>query len=154
MATVYSVLPFDLHGQCFALPAQQVVRVLPALLTLPLPAAPRAVAGLCNVHGRLLPVLDIRAHFGWPAAEPRRWDHWIWARTGRRELLLPVSRCHPVCELEADFYPVDELHIPGRLLQGVLRSEAGVLLLKDLETFLTAAEDAALGEAMADHVVV
>lgn len=151
MATVHSVLPFDLHGQRFALPARQVIRVLPALLPLPLPAAPPAVAGLCNVHGRLLPVLDIRAQLGWPASAPQRWDHWIWARTTRREVILPVNRCYPVEDIEADFYPVAELHIPGNMLQGVLRSEDGLLLLKDLETFLSPAEEAALAEAMGDH---
>ncbi|GAB3248959.1 chemotaxis protein CheW [Chitinimonas naiadis] len=151
MASVHTVLPFDLGGQRFALPHQQVVRVLPALQPTPLPVALPAIAGICNVHGQLLPVLDICAHLGWPAAPLQRWSHWIWVRTSQRELMLPVDRSHPVCDISSELFSTMSLHMAPNVIKGVLRGSDGLFLLQDMEVFLSRSDEAVLTQALADY---
>jgi chemotaxis signal transduction protein len=49
-------------SQRYALPAAAVERILPMAALTPLPGAPRDVAGLLNLHGEILPVVDPRPH--------------------------------------------------------------------------------------------
>jgi chemotaxis-related protein WspB len=66
----------------YALAASLIVQVLPVLHLKQLPGAPTGVAGLCNVHGRLVPVVDLPLlATGRPAS----------ARWGTRLLLVPVA---------------------------------------------------------------
>ena len=52
-------LMFYLGEECYALDADQVVEVIPAVDTRPVPHAPDYVAGLLNFRGRIVPVLDM-----------------------------------------------------------------------------------------------
>ena len=53
------ILLLDAGGQRFALPLSAVREVLDAALVAPVPLAPPAFAGVLDVRGRLVPVLDI-----------------------------------------------------------------------------------------------
>ncbi|QNM97538.1 chemotaxis protein CheW [Chitinimonas koreensis] len=151
MSAARTVLPFDVHGLRFALPVAQVVRVLPPLAPQPLPEAPAAVGGICELHGRLVPVYDIRARLGWPPAPAARWAHWIWLRTRTREMLLPVDRTEPVRRLVTPLESVSTLQRSDAVVAGVLRTGDGFYLLHDAELFLTGPEQRALDAAL-DHV--
>lgn len=52
-------LVFHLGADRYALPGRQVMRVLPLMELKRLPHAPDFVAGLMNLHGRPVPVLDL-----------------------------------------------------------------------------------------------
>ncbi len=52
-------LLFYLGEECYALEADQVIEVIPAVDTRPVPHAPDYVAGLLSFRGRILPVLDM-----------------------------------------------------------------------------------------------
>ncbi|MBI3977188.1 MAG: chemotaxis protein CheW [Chloroflexi bacterium] len=66
-ADAFEALVFALGDERYAFPSVQVreVRLLEGLT--PLPGAPAFVAGLINVRGRVVPVLDLRPIFGVPA---------------------------------------------------------------------------------------
>ena len=55
-------------SQRYALPAAAVERILPMAALTPLPGTPRDVAGLLNLHGDVLPVVDPRPHLAGIAA--------------------------------------------------------------------------------------
>lgn len=145
----YLVLPFWLAGQQFAVVLEHVVRVLPALLSTPLPGAPATVYGLVNVRGQILPVVDLARRFGWPSPQLTLWQPFIWLKTSRRELLLPVVAVEAVrsCAIE-DFSPTPDPHVPSSLLQGVLRTAEGMLLIQDVEQVLSDADEAELQRAL------
>ncbi|GLR11676.1 hypothetical protein GCM10007907_04660 [Chitinimonas prasina] len=151
MGSIHTVLPFNLNGHCFALPAQQVIRVLQALAVLPLPAAPAVISGICQVHGKIIPVMNMRARLGWPPAPPQPWAHWIWLRGSQRELLLPVDRTDPVCQLSSELHPVSALQGSDATIRGVLADGQGLYLLQDVDTFLSQADEQQLGSALAAH---
>ena len=62
------ILSLDAHE--YALPVHNVIEVVRMAAVRPLPEAPPFVAGLLNLRGRGIVVLDLRKRLGWPAKEP------------------------------------------------------------------------------------
>lgn len=115
----------------------------------PLPVAPEIVLGVVNVQGRVLPVVDARRRFGLPARQVVPEDSLILARTARRRLALAVDRLHGVIEHpETGIQAAGEI-VPGAgYVRGVAKLPDGMLLIHDLETFLSLDEEGALGRAL------
>jgi len=63
------VLVFHIGDDRYGLPLRQVTRVLPAAALKLLPQAPVGVAGLLDMHGAPVPVLDLSAMAGMPAEQ-------------------------------------------------------------------------------------
>src|SRR3981081_2868862 len=60
-------LVFDVVREFYALPANQVHEVRPLTLLTILPGTPAFLAGLINVRGRIVPVIDLRSLLGMPS---------------------------------------------------------------------------------------
>lgn len=60
------VLEFRLGGERYAIETRYVVEVLPLQMLTPLPCTPPFIAGLVNVRGRIVTVLDLKKLFGLP----------------------------------------------------------------------------------------
>lgn len=63
-ADAVEALVFALGGEHYAFPTHQVREVRPLDRLTPLPSAPPFVAGLMNVRGRVVPVVDLRPLLG------------------------------------------------------------------------------------------
>ena len=104
---------FALEDRKFALHLPAVDRVLRAVEITPLPDAPHAVLGVINVHGRVIPVFDLRARFGFPRREMQLNDHIIAAHTATRTVGLLVDRTIGVVEYdETTIVPAGDI-LPG-----------------------------------------
>jgi purine-binding chemotaxis protein CheW len=112
----------------------------------PLPLAPEAVAGALDVGGTVMPVYDLRHRLRLPPRAMRLDDQIIIARTRSRPLALVVDRALGLIDAE----PVDNIPLaPGLAhLRGVLSTSDGLVLIQDLESFLSPEEDAALESAL------
>jgi len=53
-----------------ALPAERVLEVLPMVALTPVPTAPRWLAGVLDLRGTAVAVIDLRERLGLPAPEP------------------------------------------------------------------------------------
>ena len=85
------ILVFALGEPFFALYLSGVERVVRAVETTPLPKAPQFVAGVINMQGQVIPVVDIRPYFGLAAPEINQNNRFILVRTARRLLALVVD---------------------------------------------------------------
>jgi purine-binding chemotaxis protein CheW len=72
---------FTLDAGRYALSLEVVERVVPALELTPLPTAPDIVQGVFNLHGRIVPVMNLRRRFGLPERAIELSDHLIVAQT-------------------------------------------------------------------------
>src|SRR6267378_2910006 len=63
-------LVFELGHELYALPANQVHEVRPLTLLTNLPGTPAFLAGLINVRGRIVPVIDLRPLLSLPTDGP------------------------------------------------------------------------------------
>jgi purine-binding chemotaxis protein CheW len=148
-----SVLPFTIGKLQCAVPLENVVKVLPALLSTPLPGAPEAVCGLISLRGQILPVIDLAGRFGCESPQRSLWRPMIWLRTSLRELILTVESVEVVLKLELDeFFPAPDPSVPSDLLRGVARSAEGMLLIQDVERLLSSTDEQRLAEALAKNI--
>lgn len=143
---------FRVDSARYALSLASVERVFGMVAVAALPKAPAVVLGVVNIHGALVPVLDIRARFGLPRREWSPSSHLLVARTPRRMVALPVDEVIGVIEVsEATVIPPDVV-VPGTShVSGLVALPDGLLFIQDLDAFLSLDEgerlERALGEA-------
>ncbi|NJN55681.1 MAG: chemotaxis protein CheW [Anaerolineae bacterium] len=63
-ATVGSILTFQLATQRYGLPVTAVNQIVEIVAITHLPQMPQGIQGAINVHGRVVPVIDLRLRFG------------------------------------------------------------------------------------------
>lgn len=140
---------FDLEGQRYALPLSAVDKVLPMVAVSPLPQAPTIALGVINLHGQVLPVLDLRHRFGFPPRDYGIDSYLLVARTSRRTLAVPVDGVVGVVEVRADLIVSPDAVLPGIAnLAGIVALPDGLLFIHDLETFLSLEEEERLTEVL------
>jgi purine-binding chemotaxis protein CheW len=61
---------FKVAAADYAIAAADVLQMESFTTATPVPGAPPYVAGLVQIRGRVVPVVDVRMRFGLPAAEP------------------------------------------------------------------------------------
>lgn len=140
---------FRLDRGRYALPLTAVERIVRAVYVTPLALAPDIVLGAIDVAGRILPVFNIRRRLRLPERmiEPR--DHFLIARTAQRSVVLVIDSAQGILERPA-LAMIDAKSIGSNLghIQGVIQAPDGLVLIHDLEHFLTPDEARALDAAM------
>lgn len=141
---------FRLDRQRYALPIAAVERIVCAVEVTPLPGAPAIVLGAIDVEGRILPVLNLRRRFLLPQREVDPADQFLIARTERRVVVLVMDGAQGVIEREQSAIIGSNLIVPGlEQFRGVVKLDDGMVLVHDLEQFLSLDEARTLDEAMA-----
>lgn len=144
-----SLVTFRLDDRHFALHLSVVDRVLPAAAPTPLPGAPPIVLGVLDVAGAIVPVVDIRQRFRLPPRDIELSDRIIVARTERRTLALIANTVNGVIEVPADAVMTPTAVFPGpEYVEGVVQLADGLVLIHNLETFLSLDEEQALDQAI------
>jgi purine-binding chemotaxis protein CheW len=142
------VVVFSVDGQRHALHVDAMQRVTPAAQVTPLPGAPSAVLGAIDVGGTLLPVFSLRRHLGLADRALRLSDVFLIARTTKRSVALLVDEVEAVRMAPAPAVDVATLAPGVRGVDSVVRLDDGLLLIHDLERFLTDDEERALEAAL------
>ena len=147
--TALHLVVFAVEGQRYALPLHTVERVFPMAKVAPLPKAPAIVRGVINLHGTIIPVMDIHRRFGFPPRDYGPVAHLLVARTSRRTLALPVDEVFGAREVMAEAALPADVRMPGiGHLSGIVALADGLLFIQDLETFLSLEEEQRLSEAL------
>jgi purine-binding chemotaxis protein CheW len=148
--TAVELFVFGLEQRRYALLLDAVVRVVRMAAFVPLPRAPGIVLGMLTVAGELVPVLDLRTRFQLPSRRPAVEDLLVIARTRRRTVALPVQSVEGLQHYGADTIgPVDAV-VPGvEMVRGAVKLPGDeMILIHDLDTFLSLEEEAALDRAV------
>ena len=144
-----SLIVFQIGGHEFAVGVAAVERVLRAVEIEPVPEAPRGVRGVINLHGRVVPVFDLWVRFGQPAREVRASDHLLIARTHWRTVALLVDAVVGVVEgHKADITLAAEILPDLECISGVMKLDGGLVLVHDVEKFLSIEDHTALQLAL------
>lgn len=149
METPRQLVVFTLDDQRYGLPLASVELATRIVDITPLPDAPEIVIGLINVHGRLVPVVNLRHRFRLSERAPTLSDEMVIARTTLRPIALLVDAVMGVVSY-ADQQRVNVADIlPGaNHLEGVVKLDDGLILIHDLERFLSLDESRVLDAAM------
>ena len=144
-----SLVVFAIEGQRYALNLPVVERVLPIAEVSPLPEAPPIALGVINIHGQVIPVLDIRQRFGLPPCEYGLTARLLVARTRRRMLAVPVDEVFGVSEITAEAVASPDDVLPGiGHVAGIVALADGLMFIHDLDTFLSLDEEQRLTDAL------
>lgn len=140
-----------MSGYRYALTSSAVREIVRAVSIAPLPKAPPIIEGVINVRGALVPVLDIRQRFGLPAAPLTPSDHLILAVAGARDVALRVDQATDLISVPDNQVDGPHASAPGaELISGIARLPDGVLVIHDLERFLSLDEARATSSALAE----
>jgi purine-binding chemotaxis protein CheW len=149
MEKSHPLVIFDLDELRVALYLSVVERVLRVVEVSPLPKAPEIIRGIINVQGRLLPVVNIRKRFRRPERDTVLSDQLLIARMSNRTVALVVDRVSDVIERSAEATVEADRILPGmEYVEGVVKLDDGLVLIHNLDTFLSLEESAALDRAM------
>lgn len=129
-----------------ALAVGDVVEVLPMALVSPLPGVPEVVEGVLEVRGDVLVVFDLGRRLGHPPAPPSLHHRLVVVQARRRRLALRVDTAElvavPATALRENRAP----ELDGARSFVVLGD--GVVVISDVDRFLSPAEDAAIEAAL------
>lgn len=125
---------------------EQVARVVEIT---PLPKAPDIVYGIINVQGRVIPVFNVRRRFRLPEREIVLSDRLVIVHTARRPAALAADAVSGVLEYSEQEVVQAQDILPGvEHLEGVVKLEDGLVLIHDLDRFLSLDEETALERAL------
>ena len=107
-----------------------------------IPQAPDIVLGILDLHGDVIPVINLRKRFCLPVQAIGCDDQYVIARTGRLTMALPVDGTEGVIEQAAEaLLPAEAIVAGSRYLAGVTRTADGLVLIHDLDTLLFPSEE-------------
>ena len=143
----YAVLCLD--DMRVALPLSFVERVVRAVYLTPLPDAPGIVLGVVNVEGCIVPVVNIRRRFRLPDREISLTDQYVIAHSRQRKVALVADAVSGIFEYAAlDIAGADTI-LPGlEYIDGIVKLSDGLILVHDLDRFLSLEEAQSLDHAM------
>ncbi|MEO8843464.1 MAG: chemotaxis protein CheW [Kofleriaceae bacterium] len=95
---------FRVGTASYALPADQVLHLESYETATHVPGAPSYVAGLVQVRGRLVPVVDLRARFGLPPVEHSLDHRVVVVQVGTRIAGLLVDSAREVVQIDEASY--------------------------------------------------
>lgn len=144
-----SMIVFNLDEQRYALRLSAVERIVRIVEITPLPNAPEIVLGVVNVRGQVIPVVNMRKRFLLPDREVTLSDHLIIARTAKRTVALVADAVSGVVEYwEEELAATDRILPDLKYVEGVAKREDGLILIHNLDTFLSLEEEKTLEQAM------
>ncbi len=136
------ILVFSLDEPRYALYLTVVERVVRVVEITPLPKAPEIVLGVINFHGEIVTVIDMRRRFNLPTRKIELEDQLIIARTSKRLGALVVDSVIGIRELNHNQVVNAEQAFPFTdYLSGAAKIEGNLILINDLDKFLSLNEE-------------
>lgn len=136
------LIVFELDGSSYALGVEQVAEVVRMVDVAPLPQTPSWLCGVINLRGRVIPVVDLRAHIGVRAGPVSLQTPIIVVRDGDHQAGLIADAVHSMISVREGQMEINvQEHRP---LAGVVRQAEHIILLLNLPPLLQ--EAAALVE--------
>lgn len=144
-------LTFGIDQTRYAIPASAVVEVVRAVAVNPLPGSPSIVTGIIDFRGATLPVFDVARRFQHSSRHVRAAHRMIVADASRRRVVLHVDSVEELVEIEDESIDAAPTTIAdGVAIAGVARTNDGLVVVQDLDRFLTEGETEQLEVALAD----
>jgi len=152
MNTTLLHVAFTLDEGHYALDLSAVERIIQTVEITLLPEAPDIVLGVINIHGKIIPVVNIRRRFRLSEKDIEPTNRLIIARTLKRTVALVVDVVLGVIETPEDRVVKADTVLPGLdYVQGVVKMEDGMILIHDLNKFLSLEEEQTLDTAIMNN---
>jgi purine-binding chemotaxis protein CheW len=127
---------FKVAGTEYVLPASEVLQMESFTAATPVPGTPAYVAGLVQIRGRVVPVVDLRARFGLPGVQPVLDTRVVVVKQGERVVGLLVDSAREVISIVPEaFRPPPEIVLEqaSGFVKAVAQVGGRLLMLIDSE---------------------
>ena len=134
---------FNLGDNLFAIDIMRIKEIILPQKISSLPRASRILEGVINLRGSIIPVMDLRKHFGMPEATAGNKGKLLIVSLARQILALSVDNVMEVITIPAkDIMPPVETAdgIGMDHLLGVCLSEGRVFMILDIDSLLGPSE--------------
>ncbi len=144
------LLSFSLDGHRYGVPANAVNEIIRAVAITPLPGSPDVIEGIIDVRGAIVPVFNLRARFALPHKPLEPSDQFVLAQTSARVAALHVDQVADLVDVDDGAASDAARQVPhAPHIAGVATLPDGLVLIHDVETFLSHAESETLAAALA-----
>lgn len=158
-APALTMLTFNVTNQLCGLPVSSVVRIIEMVTITPLPGAPDSIKGIINLHGKSVPVIDLRHRFGLPEEPYGLHTPIILVDTGDNHILgLVVDTVELVLNAPAKDLEMVDVVVPAEVskqmavraayLAGIAKVNRDMILILDVKALLQPAEQTRLFQAL------
>ena len=128
----------------YAVPAGEVAMMESWAGATPVPGAPRYVAGLVQVRGEVVPVVDMRVRFGLPPVEESLDTRVLVISDDQRKVGLKVDRAREVVRIDEETLcdPPEELaRTSARFVRAIAQTDDRLLMVIDGARVIGAEEE-------------
>jgi purine-binding chemotaxis protein CheW len=144
-----TVLIFEVDGHRYGLETSRIMEVVRAVLPVRLAQMPDIVEGLINVRGRVAVVIDLRARFELTRRAIVPSDVLLLCESGPRLFALRADATLDLQTVDASLLADPSTVGPSAsFARGALTLQDGLLLLCNLESFLSEAEQLSISRAL------
>jgi len=156
MNELSKLIVFNLDNQKYALHLSTVETVIRVVEFTPLPRAPKIVNGIVNFHGRVIPVFNIRRRFNLPDKEINLNDHLIIAHTSKRMAALMVDSVSDIIisRTKEEIIKATKILPEIKYVEGILKLKEGIILIHNLDKFLSLEEEKELENSLKGDIRV
>lgn len=138
MNPLSQILVFAVGGRQYALELFRVQRVVRMVEITPFSGLPAIVAGVVNIRGEVIPVISLRRCCALPERGIELSDRLIIVNLERRRVALWVDDVLGLQEFdEMQWIPAEEVLNKLRYVEGVIKSDEGLVILQNPENYLS-----------------
>jgi purine-binding chemotaxis protein CheW len=126
---------FELAGATYGLRSRDIQQLEMIAAITPVPNAPEFVDGVVSVRGQVIPVVNLRARFGFPRAPIGLRTRLVVVRSGGRTVGLLVDAAREFASIRADeiLPPPEGIgEVSGRYLEGMVHQGERLVLVLDV----------------------
>jgi purine-binding chemotaxis protein CheW len=138
------LITFQVGGQLFAIDIMAIREIRAWSPTTRLPHVPDYVAGVVNLRGTVLPVIDLAARLGWERTDPGARHVIIVTRVGKQYRGLIVDAVSDIVTVEADSLqppPTTAADTVVPFLEGLAAIDERMVMVLDLPALTGDAPD-------------
>jgi purine-binding chemotaxis protein CheW len=133
---VQSLLVFHLDERAYGVSIEFVVQIIPMLKLTPVPQVEQVIEGVANIHGKVVPVINVRRHLDLPPIPPRLYTPIILLQTGERMMGLIVDEVADVIHVTANQVTTSRTILPegcenAPVLAGVVFQDDKAIIVLD-----------------------
>lgn len=132
------LLVFSIDGKRYAIHLLAVERVVPAVEITPLPEGPDIVTGVINVHGQVIPILNIRRKFRLHERVIDPDDNIVIVKGPKWTVAFAVDSVKGVIERKLEeIIPAESILPDMEYTEGVVKIHDDIVFLQDIDKALS-----------------
>lgn len=131
------IIVFRINGQRFGILLSETIKIIRAVEITMVPNGPGYLCGIIDMYGDIVPVINMHVRIGLSDRPTRVEDRFIIANVNKRVLALRVDEVTEIIENADNLFLNVEAISSDLEIHGVIKSEDGLILIYNLETFLS-----------------